>query len=76
LRQCEERYNDWTKLDERGSATFQSRQGQSRSKLGGLYLRASVGVGEHPDLVQEIIELIKTITEADEAIKYLENKCR
>ena len=41
-----------------------------------VYTSASVGVGEHPDLVQEIIELIKTVAEADEAIKYLENKCR
>ena len=39
-----------------------------------IYLTAVVGVGEHPDLVKEIIELTKTITEADEAIKYLENR--
>ena len=39
-----------------------------------VYLSGSVGVGEHPDLVSEVIELTKTITEADEAIKYLENK--
>tara|TARA_R100001086_G_scaffold237157_1_gene161067 strand:- start:309 stop:506 length:198 start_codon:yes stop_codon:yes gene_type:complete len=39
-----------------------------------IYLTAVVGVGEHADLVKEIIELTKTITEADEAIKYLENK--
>ena len=39
-----------------------------------IYLTAVVGVGEHPDLVKEIIELTKTITEADEAIKYLEQK--
>ena len=39
-----------------------------------IYLTAVVGVGEHADLVKEIIELTKTITEADEAIKYLEQK--
>ena len=39
-----------------------------------IYLTAVVGVGEHADLVKEIIELTKTITEADEAIKYLENR--
>ena len=39
-----------------------------------IYLAAVVGVGEHADLVKEIIELTKTITEADEAIKYLENR--
>ena len=39
-----------------------------------VYLSGSVGVGEHPDLVSEVIELAKTITEADEAIKFLEQK--
>ena len=39
-----------------------------------IYLTAVVGIGEHADVVKEIIELTKTITEADEAIKYLENK--
>ena len=38
------------------------------------YVYASAGVGKHPDLVQEIVELTKKITEADEAIKYLEVK--
>ena len=39
-----------------------------------VYFIAATGVGEHPDLVEEVIKLTKTITEADEAIKYLENK--
>lgn len=39
-----------------------------------VYLFGSVGVGEHPDLVEEIVKLVKEITEADEAIKYLETK--
>jgi len=39
-----------------------------------VYLQGSVGVGEHPDLVEEIIKLTKEITEADEAIKYLEKQ--
>jgi len=39
-----------------------------------VYLASSVAVGEHPDLVHEIVGLIQTITEAEEAIKYLENK--
>lgn len=39
-----------------------------------IYLTAVVGVGEHADLVKEVIELTKTITEADEAIKYLESR--
>jgi len=39
-----------------------------------VYFSNSVGVGEHKDLVQEVIELTKTIAEAEEAIKYLERK--
>jgi len=39
-----------------------------------IYLQNSVGVGEHKDLVEEVIELTKIITEADEAIKYLEKQ--
>ena len=39
-----------------------------------IYLTAVVGVGEHADLVKEIIELTKTIVEAEEAIKFLEKK--
>ncbi|MDC3192536.1 hypothetical protein OAT38_00530 [Amylibacter sp.] len=37
-----------------------------------IYLKGSVGVGEHPDLVEEVVKLTKIITEADESIKYLE----
>ena len=39
-----------------------------------VYLTSSTGVGEHPDLVEEVIKLTKAITEADEAIRYLEKK--
>ena len=39
-----------------------------------VYLTRATGVGEHPDLVEEIVKLTKTIAEADEAIKYLERK--
>ena len=40
-----------------------------------IYLFSSVGVGEHNDLIEEIIKLTKVITEADESIKYLKEKC-
>ena len=36
-----------------------------------LYLQRSVGIGEHPDVVEEAIKLTKEIVEAEEAIKYL-----
>lgn len=38
----------------------------------GVYLSNPTGIGEHPDIVGEVVKLIKTITEAEEAIKYLE----
>jgi len=40
-----------------------------------VYLLGAVGVGEHNDLVEEVIKLTKIITEADESIKYLKEKC-
>ena len=39
-----------------------------------VYLTSSSAVGEHPDLVEEVIKLTQTITEAEEAIRYLEKK--
>ncbi len=36
-----------------------------------LYLERSVGIGEHPDVVEEAIKLTKEIVEAEEAIRYL-----
>lgn len=36
-----------------------------------LYLQRSVGIGEHPDVVEEAIKLTKEIVEAEEAIRYL-----
>ena len=39
-----------------------------------VYLTGYSGVGQHPDIVEEIIKLTKVITEADEAIRYLESK--
>lgn len=39
-----------------------------------VYLTGFAGVGEHPDIVEEVVKLTKTIAEADEAIKYLESK--
>ena len=39
-----------------------------------VYLTGFAGVGEHPDIVEEVVKLTMTITEAEEAIKYLESK--
>ena len=39
-----------------------------------IYLKNAVGVGEHPNIVKEVIELTKRIAEADECIKVLQPK--
>jgi len=52
---------------------FQAVKARAEANLE-IYLQNSVGVGEHKDLVEEVIELTKIITEADEAIKYLEKQ--
>lgn len=60
-------------LLEAGLLHFKAVKARAEANLE-VYLSGSVGVGEHPDLVNEIIELTKTITEAEEAIKFLEQK--
>ena len=52
---------------------FQAVKARAEANLE-IYLQNSVGVGEHKDLVEEVIELTKLITEADEAIQYLEKQ--
>ena len=52
---------------------FQAVKARAEANLE-VYLLSSVGGGEHRDLVEEVIELTKIITEADEAIKYLEKQ--
>jgi hypothetical protein len=39
-----------------------------------VYLTGYAGVGEHPDIVAEVIRITQTIVEAEEAIKFLETK--
>ena len=39
-----------------------------------VYLKNSVGVGEHPDIVGEVVRLTKIIAEADECIKTIKDK--
>ena len=38
-----------------------------------IYLANPVGVGEHPNIVQEVVDLTKKISEAEENIKTLKN---
>lgn len=53
---------------------FEAEKAKAEANLE-IYLFSSVGVGEHPNLIDEIIKLTKKITEADESIKYLKEKC-
>ncbi len=53
---------------------FESVKAKAEANLE-IYLFSAVGVGEHNDLVEEIIKLTKIITESDESIKYLKEKC-
>ena len=53
---------------------FEAKKARAEANLE-IYLFSSVGVGEHNDLIEEIIKLTKIITEADESIKYLKEKC-
>ena len=49
---------------------FQAIKAKAETNLE-IYLTNSTGIGEHSDIVQEIVTLTQTITEADEAIQYL-----
>ena len=62
-----------TRLSEAALLHFRAVKARAEANLD-VYLTSSSAVGEHPDLVEEVIKLVKTITEADEAIKYLEEK--
>jgi uncharacterized protein (DUF342 family) len=39
-----------------------------------IYLKHSSGIGEHPDILSEIIKLTQQINEAEECIVYLEKR--
>jgi len=52
---------------------FRAQKARAEANLE-VYLSKPTGIGEHSDLVEEVIKLTKQITEAEEAIKYLEAK--
>ena len=54
---------------------FQAEKSKAEVNLD-IYLKNSVGVGEHPDLVTEIVNLTKTIAEANECIAILLNNLK
>lgn len=52
---------------------FKAQKARAEANLE-VYLSKPSGIGEHSDLVEEVIKLIRAVTEAEEAIKYLERK--
>ena len=49
---------------------FQAKRSRARANLQ-VYFDSSVGVGEHPDVVEAVIDLVKQVAEADECIKII-----
>ena len=52
---------------------FQAAHAKAQSNLE-VYLRNASGIGEHPDVVVEIVTLVNAITEAEEGQKYIQEK--
>ena len=52
---------------------FQAAHAKATSNLE-IYLRNASGIGEHPDVVAEIVTLVNAITEAEEGKKYIREK--
>ena len=52
---------------------FEAAQSKAQSNLE-IYLRSASGIGEHPDVVAEIVTLVNAITEAEEGKKYIQEK--
>ena len=52
-------------------AHFESQSLTARANLE-VYLTSSIGVGEHPNLVEEVVNLTKQVTEAEENVRMLE----
>ena len=54
---------------------FESQSLTARANLE-VYLVGAAGVGEHPDLVTEVIKLTQQVTEAEENVSTLEGLLR
>jgi hypothetical protein len=52
-------------------AHFESQALAARTNLE-IYLQNSVGVGEHPNLVEEVVKMTQRITEAEENVRTTE----
>lgn len=52
---------------------FQAAHAKAQSNLE-VYLSNATGIGEHPDVVSELVKLVNAITEAEEGKKYIKEK--
>lgn len=52
---------------------FQAAHAKAQSNLE-IYLNNATGIGEHPDIVAEIVTLVNAITEAEEGKNYIREK--
>ena len=52
---------------------FQASDAKAQSNLE-VYLNNAIGIGEHPDVVAEIVTLVNAITEEEEGKKYIREK--
>ena len=52
---------------------FQAAHAKAQSNLE-IYLSNATGIGEHSDIVAEIVTLVHAITEAEEGKKYIREK--
>ena len=52
---------------------FQAAHAKAQSNLE-IYLNNASGIGEHPDVVAELVTLVNAITEAEEGKKYIREK--
>ena len=52
---------------------FQAAHAKAQSNLE-IYLNNARGIGEHPDVITEIVTLVNAITEAEEGEKYIREK--
>ena len=54
---------------------FQAAHAKAEANLE-IYLSNTVGIGEHPDVIAEITQLVNAITEAEEGKKYIQEKLK
>ena len=62
--------DSYYRLKEAALHHFQAQRSKARANLQ-VYLDQPAGVGEHPNIVDVVVSLVKEIAEADECIKII-----